>query len=53
MRTLRALTASCLLLFALAHAQKEHSLPKDLPPYGPVAPAESADRERRFSSTTG
>ncbi len=38
MKTLRALIASCLLLVALAHAQKEHSLPKDLPPYGPVAP---------------
>jgi zinc protease len=38
MKTLHALIASCLLLVALAHAQKEHSLPKDLPPYGPVAP---------------
>ena len=38
MKTLHALIASCLLLLALAHAQKEHSLPKDLPPYGPVAP---------------
>jgi zinc protease len=38
MKTLRALTASCLLLVSIAHAQKEHSLPKDLPPYGPVAP---------------
>jgi zinc protease len=38
MKTLCALTASCLLLVSIAHAQKEHSLPKDLPPYGPVAP---------------
>ena len=38
MKALRALIASCLFLASLAHAQKEHALPKDLPPYGPVAP---------------
>jgi zinc protease len=38
MKTVRALIASSLLFVSLAHAQKEHSLPKDLPPYGPVAP---------------
>jgi predicted Zn-dependent peptidase len=38
MKTLRALIASSLFFVALAHAQKEHSLPRDLPPYGPVAP---------------
>jgi predicted Zn-dependent peptidase len=26
------------LMAAFAHAQKEHALPKDLPPYGPVKP---------------
>lgn len=26
------------LVTAFAHAQKEHALPKDLPPYGPVTP---------------
>jgi len=29
---------SILLLASFAQAQKEHALPKDLPPYGPVAP---------------
>jgi len=38
MKTLHALTVSCLLLASFAHAQKERALPKDLPPYGPVAP---------------
>jgi zinc protease len=38
MKSLHALTASCLLFASLAYGQKEHSLPKDLPPYGPVAP---------------
>ena len=37
MKILHALIAS-LLFVSLAYAQKEHALPKDLPPYGPVAP---------------
>ena len=38
MKTLHALIAVCLLFACFAHAQKERALPKDLPPYGPVAP---------------
>ena len=38
MKTLYALIASCLLFASFAHAQKDRELPKDLPPYGPVAP---------------
>src|SRR5438552_17237353 len=38
MRTFHALIATCLLSASFAHAQKERPLPKDLPPYGPVAP---------------
>jgi zinc protease len=38
MRTFLALIATCLLSASFAHAQKERPLPKDLPPYGPVAP---------------
>jgi zinc protease len=38
MKTARVLLSSFILVASFAHAQKEHSLPKDLPPYGPVAP---------------
>jgi zinc protease len=38
MRIFLALIATCLLSASFAHAQKERPLPKDLPPYGPVAP---------------
>lgn len=37
MNTARILLSSLFLLVASAFAQKEHPLPKDLPPYGPVA----------------
>jgi hypothetical protein len=32
------MTLFLFLIPALAHAQKEHALPKDLPPYGPLTP---------------
>jgi zinc protease len=38
MRSARVLLAFLLLSVSLASAQKEHALPKDLPPYGPIAP---------------
>ena len=37
MKTARVLLSSLFLVAAVAQAQKEHALPKDLPPYGPLA----------------
>ncbi|HST08735.1 MAG TPA: pitrilysin family protein [Terriglobales bacterium] len=38
MKAIFALLSSFVLLASFAQAQKEHALPKELPPYGPVAP---------------
>jgi predicted Zn-dependent peptidase len=38
MKVARLLLSSFFLLASFVHAQKEHGLPKDLPPYGPIAP---------------
>jgi zinc protease len=38
MKNARILISFLFLVAAFAHAQKEHALPKELPPYGPVTP---------------
>lgn len=43
MNSARILLAFFALSVSLAYAQKEHALPKDLPPYGPMAPLKAPE----------
>jgi len=43
MKIARTLIAFLFLAATIAHAQKEHALPKELPPYGPLAPVHAPE----------